>query len=40
MEGAPDRLGAFGIDKLNTDKYRNFHPYPQRSHSAELRFDL
>jgi iron complex outermembrane receptor protein len=31
---------AFGIDNLNDDRYWNFHPYPQRSYSAELRFDL
>ena len=31
---------AFGIDNLNNDKYWNFHPYPQRSFSAELRVDL
>jgi iron complex outermembrane receptor protein len=31
---------AFGIDNLNNDKYWNFHPYPQRSYSAELRIDL
>ncbi len=31
---------ALGIDNLNNDKYWNFHPYPQRSTSAELRFDL
>jgi iron complex outermembrane receptor protein len=31
---------AFGIDNLNNDRYWNFHPYPQRSYSAELRFDL
>jgi iron complex outermembrane receptor protein len=31
---------AFGIDNLNNDKYWNFHPYPQRSYSAELRYDL
>jgi iron complex outermembrane receptor protein len=31
---------AFGIDNLNGDRYWNFHPYPQRSYSAELRFDL
>ncbi|RZJ07344.1 MAG: TonB-dependent receptor [Rubrivivax sp.] len=30
---------AFGIDNLNNDKYWNFHPYPQRSYAAELRFD-
>ncbi len=31
---------AFGIDNLNNYKYWNFHPYPQRSYSAELRYDL
>jgi iron complex outermembrane receptor protein len=31
---------AFGIDNLNNDTYWNFHPYPQRSYSAELKFDL
>lgn len=31
---------AFGIDNLNNDKYWNFHPYPQRSYSAELKYDL
>ena len=31
---------AFGIDNLNNDKYWNFHPYPQRSYSAELKVDL
>ena len=31
---------AFGIDNLNNYRYWNFHPYPQRSYSAELRFDL
>ncbi|MCE4537724.1 TonB-dependent receptor [Pelomonas sp. P7] len=31
---------AFGIDNLNNDKYWNFHPYPQRSYAAELKFDL
>ena len=31
---------AFGIDNLNNDRYWNFHPYPQRSYNAELRFDL
>jgi iron complex outermembrane receptor protein len=31
---------AFGIDNLNNDKYWNFHNYPQRSYSAELKFDL
>jgi iron complex outermembrane receptor protein len=31
---------AFGIDNLNNQTYWNFHPYPQRSYSAELKFDL
>lgn len=31
---------AFGIDNLNNDRYWNFHPYPQRSYSAELTVDL
>lgn len=31
---------AFGIDNLNNCTYWNFHPYPQRTYSAELRVDL
>ena len=31
---------AFGIDNANNDKYWNFHPYPQRSYSVELKYDL
>jgi iron complex outermembrane receptor protein len=31
---------AFGIDNFNNAKYWNFHPYPQRTFSAELRYDL
>lgn len=31
---------AFGIDNLNNNRYWNFHPYPQRSYHAELRYDL
>jgi len=31
---------ALGIDNLNNYKYWNFHPYPQRSYSAELKWDL
>jgi iron complex outermembrane receptor protein len=31
---------AIGIDNLNNKKYWNFHPYPQRSYTAELKFDL
>ncbi|MEP6966064.1 MAG: hypothetical protein ABI845_11295 [Polaromonas sp.] len=33
-------MAAFGIDKLNNYKYWNFHPYPQRSYPAELKFEL
>ena len=29
-----------GIDNLNNAKYWAFHPYTQRTYSAELRFDL
>jgi iron complex outermembrane receptor protein len=31
---------ALGIDNLNNYKFWNFHPYPQRSYSAELKFAL
>lgn len=31
---------AFGIDNLNNRVYWAFHPYPQRTFNAELRFDL
>lgn len=31
---------AFGIDNLNNYKYWNFHPYPQRTYSAELKIDF
>ena len=31
---------AGGIDNLNNYQYWNFHPYAQRSYSAELRLDL
>jgi iron complex outermembrane recepter protein len=30
----------FGIDNLNNAKYWAFHPYPQRTYHAELKFDL
>ena len=33
----PRLSAAFGIDNLNNDKYWNFHPYPQRSTTAELK---
>ncbi|XHS77990.1 TonB-dependent receptor [Burkholderiaceae bacterium UC74_6] len=31
---------ALGVDNLNNYKFWNFHPYSQRSYSAELKFDL
>lgn len=31
---------SLGIDNLNNYQYWNFHPYPQRSYVAELKFDL
>ena len=31
---------AFGIDNANNYQYWNFHPYAQRTYTAELRFDL
>lgn len=31
---------SFGIDNLTNKKHWNFHPYPQRSYSAEVSFDL
>jgi iron complex outermembrane receptor protein len=30
---------AAGIDNLNNYKYWNFHPYPQRTFTAEVKFD-
>lgn len=31
---------SFGIDNLNNCQYWNFHPYPQRNYTAELKWDL
>ncbi|RZI97493.1 MAG: TonB-dependent receptor, partial [Variovorax sp.] len=31
---------AFGIDNANNYQYWNFHPYPQRTYTAEVRWDL
>ena len=31
---------AVGVDNLNNDQYWNFHPYPQRTWTAELKFNL
>lgn len=36
----PQWSAAFGIDNLNNNKFWNFHPYPQRTYSAELKVDL
>jgi iron complex outermembrane receptor protein len=33
-------VAALGVDNLNNYRYWNFHPYPQRSYTAELKFDL
>ncbi|HJU40049.1 MAG TPA: TonB-dependent receptor, partial [Tahibacter sp.] len=30
---------ALGVDNLNNREYWNFHPYPQRTWSMELRYD-
>lgn len=37
---SPNGSAAFGIDNLNNYNCWNFHPYPQRTYSAELKFDL
>ncbi len=39
-EHARQWSAAAGIDNLNNYAYWNFHPYPQRSYTAELKFDL
>ncbi|MRX06256.1 TonB-dependent receptor [Pseudoduganella sp. FT25W] len=31
---------AVGVDNLNNYQYWNFHPYPQRTYVAELKFDI
>lgn len=31
---------SVGVDNLGNSRYWAFHPYPQRSYSAELKFDL
>ena len=31
---------ALGVDNLNNYKYWNFHPYPQRTWQAELKWDI
>ena len=36
----PQWKASVGIDNLNKQTYWAFHPYPQRTFVAELRFDL
>lgn len=36
----PRWMAAFGIDNLTRQTYWNFHPYPQRSYTAELKARL
>jgi iron complex outermembrane receptor protein len=31
---------AIGIDNLNNNRYWNFHPYPQRTLHAEIKYDI
>jgi iron complex outermembrane receptor protein len=31
---------AIGIDNLNNDRYWNFHPYPQRTVHADIKYDF
>ena len=31
---------AFGVDNANNAQYWNFHPYPQRTYTASLRWDM
>jgi iron complex outermembrane receptor protein len=37
---SPSWLVSAGVDNLNNYRYWAFHPYPQRTFHAELRFDL
>ena len=36
----PELTGAFGIDNVNNERYWSFHPMPQRTYTASLRWDL
>ncbi len=36
----PRWMAALGVDNLNNYQYWNFHPYPQRSYTAELKWDF
>ena len=33
-------VAAFGIDNLTNEEYWNFHPYPKRTVTAELKYDF
>jgi iron complex outermembrane receptor protein len=33
-------VGALGIDNLTNEEYWNFHPYPKRTVTAELKYDF
>ena len=33
-------VAAFGIDNLTNEAYWNFHPYPKRTFTAELKYDF
>lgn len=33
-------VAAFGIDNLSNEEYWNYHPYPKRTYSAELKYDF
>jgi iron complex outermembrane receptor protein len=33
-------VAAFGIDNLTDEEYWNFHPYPRRTVTAELKYDF
>ena len=37
---APKIVVALGIDNLTNETYWNFHPYPQRTYIAELKYDF
>jgi iron complex outermembrane receptor protein len=36
----PKLVAAFGIDNLTNTEYWNFHPYPGRTFTAELKYDF
>ena len=40
FQASPQLSMAVGIDNLNNNVYWNFHPYPQRTILAELKYAL